>query len=175
MDRRPLGQVHVSPRRLLDPVDRPPPPEDRRHIPSRPGFLQGLGHEAVHPRVLGEVGVDERGGFKLADSQPRGQPERFDPINHAEVDRLGHSPLVVVDLGFGHLEDLRGDGGMDVDVFPEGADQRGVLGIVREDTQLDLRIVGRDHTPPRETGDERLTDLTAVIGLDRDILQVGVG
>ena len=43
-----------------------------------------------------------------------------------------------------------------------------------EDPQLDLRVVGRQEQPAGLARDERLADLAAVLGADRNILEVGV-
>ena len=48
-----------------------------------------------------------------------------------------------------------------------------LAGDVREDSQLDLRAVGRERLVPR-LGDERGADLAAELGADRDRLQVRV-
>ncbi len=56
----------------------------------------------------------------------------------------------------------------------EGPAQGGIVGIMSENPQLDLRVIGRQEPPAGPARDECLADLTAVLGADRDILQVGV-
>ena len=62
-----------------------------------------------------------------------------------------------------------------VDVFAvaERVDQRLLPGEVRQDAQLDLRVVGRDQHVAR-LGDERAPDLAADVGPDRNVLQVRI-
>ena len=43
------------------------------------------------PGVFLEIGVDERGRLGLGDPQPARQAEGAQPIDHAEIDRLGHA------------------------------------------------------------------------------------
>ena len=50
----------------------------------------------------------------------------------------------------------------------------GVLRIVGEDPQLDLRVVGGQQLPARLAGDERRADFAAFLGADGDVLQVRV-
>ena len=56
----------------------------------------------------------------------------------------------------------------------EGPDQRRVAREVGQDAQLDLRVVGRQEPPAGSPGHERLADLPAVLGADRNVLEVGV-
>src|SRR5205823_11165957 len=62
-----------------------------------------------------------------------------------------------------------------VDVLPafERVAQRRLAGDVREDAQLDLRVVGGEQFVTR-LGDERGADLTPQLGADRDRLEVRV-
>ena len=48
------------------------------------------------------------------------------------------------------------------------------VGDVGQHAQLDLAVVGRDQLVPA-LGDEGRADLAALLGADRDVLQVGVG
>ncbi len=56
----------------------------------------------------------------------------------------------------------------------EGPAQRRVVGIMGQDPQLDLRVIGRQELPARAARDERLADLAALLGADRDVLEVRV-
>ena len=74
----------------------------------------------------------------------------------------------------GHAEDLARGEGVDVFAAAEGVDEQRVLGEVREQAQLDLRVVGGEqHVAGR--GDEGGADLAAELGADGDVLQVRVG
>ena len=80
----------------------------------------------------------------------------------------------LVDRRLVNAEDPRGHRLVDVAVLREGPAQRRIVGVMGEDPQLDLRVVGRQEPPARPARDERLADLAAVLGADRDVLQVGV-
>ncbi len=49
-----------------------------------------------------------------------------------------------------------------------------VFGKMRQDTQLDLGIIGHQQRPAGEARNERLADLLAVLGADRDVLEVRI-
>src|SRR5690606_20250940 len=89
-------------------------------------------------------------------------------------DHLGSVALLTGDLVEGDLVDLRGDGAVDVLPFAESGDEGRVLREVREDAQLDLRVVGGDERAPRR-GVERAPDLAPNVGADRDVLKVRIG
>ena len=63
-----------------------------------------------------------------------------------------------------------------MDVLPgaEGRQHALVVGHVRHDAQLDLRVVHREQHVPRR-GDEALADAAPLLGADGDVLQVRVG
>ena len=63
---------------------------------------------------------------------------------------------------------------MNVGSVRECRDHCGVAGYVREQAQLDLRIVGVDQHAPR-CGNEVFAQLTPFIGAYRDILKVRLG
>ena len=73
-----------------------------------------------------------------------------------------------------HAEDLAGDERVDVVVAFEGGAHGGVLRVVGEDAQLDLRVVGGEQLPAGLAGDEGRADFAAFLGADRDVLQVRV-
>ena len=56
---------------------------------------------------------------------------------------------------------------------PERLGERFIVGQVRQDAQLDLRIVGRNQHVPG-VRDERAADLASKLGANRDVLQVRV-
>src|SRR5207302_9148192 len=68
---------------------------------------------------------------------------------------------------------LRGGRGVDVLAARERLPQLRLAGDVREDAQLDLRVVRRDESVAL-LGDERGADLAAELRADRDRLQVRV-
>src|SRR5690606_36121445 len=108
-----------------------------------------------------------------ADAQLPGQAPGAHAVHEAEVDRLGGATLVGTHLLQRQAEDLGGGGTVDVLAALEGAQQALVAAEVGHDAQLDLRVVAGDHLPPRR-GDEGGADAAAVLGADRDVLQVRV-
>ena len=73
-----------------------------------------------------------------------------------------------------HAEDLAGGHGVDVEAVAEGLLQRLDVGDMGEQAQLDLGVVGAQQHMAL-LGDEGLADAPALLGPDRDVLQVGVG
>ena len=73
-----------------------------------------------------------------------------------------------------HAEHLGRGRAVDVLAARERLAQLRLARDVREDPQLDLRVVGREQ-PVALLGDERRADLAAELGADRDRLQVRVG
>ena len=67
------------------------------------------------------------------------------------------------------LKTARGRARVDVFVLSEGFEHHLVSGDVRQQAQLDLRIVGREQNVP-VGGDERAADAAAHLGADRDVL-----
>ena len=63
---------------------------------------------------------------------------------------------------------------MDVEAVAEGFLERGNVGDLGEQPQLDLRIVGGDELVAGR-GDEGAPDLAALLGADRNVLQIGLG
>ena len=62
---------------------------------------------------------------------------------------------------------------VDVDAIAKCVDQRAVAGQMREDAELDLRIVGGNQHVVR-LGDKRAPDLAAKRRPNRNVLQVGI-
>src|SRR5690606_14202128 len=133
----------------------------------------GVFHVAQHARVAGEVAVDTVLGLLAIDTDRLGQAEGAHAVDQAEVDRLGTAPLVGGDLLQRYAEHLGGGGAVHVQTLAEGIEQALVLGQVRHDAQLDLRIV-RGHDAVARGGDEGLADAPPLGGADRDVLQVRV-
>ena len=83
---------------------------------------------------------------------------------HRRRDVLGRDP-----------EDLGPDEAVQVLARAERLDEPLVAGEVRHDPHLDLRVVGRHQRLEAVADDEELADAPALLGADRDVLQVGVG
>ena len=101
------------------------------------------------------------------------EAERGDAVDDPEVDHLRDVALVLRQRRLVLAEHLRRGRGVDVVAARERLPQLRLAGDVREDAQLDLRVVGRDEPVPL-LGDERGADLAAELGADRDRLQVRV-
>jgi hypothetical protein len=67
------------------------------------------------------------------------------PVDDAEVDRLGAAPVAGRDRIDRHAEDARSSRRVEVLAARERLDEPLVAGEVREDAQLDLRVVGSHH------------------------------
>ena len=107
------------------------------------------------------------------DLEVLGEAERRDPVDDPEVDHLRDRALRRGQLGRLDAEHLGRGRRVDVLAALERLAQLRLAGDVREDPQLDLRVVGREQLVPR-LGDERGADLAAELGADRDRLQVRV-
>ena len=139
--------------------------------------LAALGEGAVderpHPRMAREVVADVLLRDLLVDLGRLRQPERGHAIEDGVVGALGDRTLERRDRGRGDLEHLRGGPRVDVLAASERLDQRRLLGQMREDPQLDLRIVRRNELPPRFR-DERLANPAPELGADRDVHEIRI-
>ena len=120
--------------------------------------------------VSPEVFVDEVLRLVARHPHARGQAEVAHAIGDAEVEHLRDIPLLLRHLALGDAEAQRRGPSMDVDAFTERLRELGVAGHMREDAQLDLRVV-RGHE--REIGvarDERAPDAPAERRTDGDVL-----
>ncbi|KAG1323019.1 hypothetical protein G6F63_013160 [Rhizopus arrhizus] len=143
------------------------------HIALVAGLLAHPLHEVAHARVAAEVQRHVVLRLATVDAQVAGQAERAHAVHQAEVDRLGGTTFVR-----GHFlqrapEHLGGGVTVHVGALLAGAHQARVLGQVGHDPQLDLRIVGRQQLAALRRH-ERAADAAAVLGADRDVLQVRV-
>src|SRR5919204_1964589 len=127
---------------------------------------------AANARVRLEVVLDEVVRLFARDAQPPREPEVAHAVGDPEVHLLRRATLVARDPIARDTEDERGRPGMDVVVRAERLEESGVVGDVREDAQLDLRVVRRDEDGPRLTGHERAADAPAERRADRDVLEV---
>src|SRR5690606_10223211 len=121
-----------------------------------------------------EVVLDVGGCFLARYRELTRETEAGYAIDDAEIDRLGAATNHRVHVLDGNVEHLAGGHRVDVDAIMEGLSQCGNVGDVREETQLDLRIVGGNEDVAW-CSDEGLANLATFLGADRDILQVGIG
>ena len=113
-------------------------------------------------------------GFLLVDAELLREAERRQAVDDAEVDGLGGAAMLGVLRHGPDAENFLGGARVNVLAGAKCFDQHGVLGEMREDAQLDLRIVGGEQRPAG-IGDERGANLAAELGAHGNILQVGIG
>ena len=73
-----------------------------------------------------------------------------------------------------NAENLRSGQSVNVVAAAEGFDQQRVPGEVRQQAQLDLRVIG-SHQHMARFSDESCANLAAQFGADGNVLQVGIG
>ena len=120
---------------------------------------------------LGEVRVDVLLGFFPRNPEALSETVGLHPVEQAEVDHLRRTPLVRRHRVRVDVVDSRRRRRVNIEVLFERVDESRVVREMGEDAQLDLRVVGdQEHAP--FVRDERLPDRTALLGPDRDVLQV---
>ncbi len=150
------------------------PAERRLHVAVGAAEALGRFHVVADAGIALEIGLDVLAGLLLRDAELGRQAEGGDAVDDAEIDRLGLAPDHRVHALDRDAEHLGGGNGVDVVAVAEGALQRLDVGDMRQQAQLDLRIVGRQQGAAF-LGDEGLADLAALLGAHRDVLQVGIG
>ena len=106
-------------------------------------------------------------------SQLRGEPEGGDSVDDAEVDGLGAIARFLVHLFDGDAEDFARGERVDVDVFRVGAHQQRIAAEMREQPQLNLRVVGGKQLGARG-GDESGANFAAELGADGNVLEIRI-
>ncbi len=124
-------------------------------------------------RETGEVRIDELLRLLHRDTRLLRQRLRAHAIEQAKVHALSKRTLIGRYLIERHVQYFRGGGA--VDVLPGGkrGAQAGIVGDVRGDAQLHLRVVGGDHHVTL-LDDEGPAHFAAQLGADGDVLQIGV-
>ena len=92
-----------------------------------------------------EVGVDELLRLVGRDAEPGGEAPGVHPVGEAVVHGLRAPAHLGVDVLRRQAEDRRGGGGVDVEPGVERLTEPGVSREVREDAELDLRVVGHEQ------------------------------
>jgi hypothetical protein len=101
------------------------------------------------------------------------QAEGAHAVDQAEVDRLGARRSLPVTSSSGLAEDFGSGRAVDVGAMAERAQQARILGQMRHDPQLDLRIVAATILQPG--GATKAVRMRRPLGADRDVLQVRIG
>ncbi len=141
------------------------------------GGLDAFEHEFMDGREAEVVGGDEGLGGGEGDAfDASGESLGADAVDDAEVDDFGLCALLFGDFVEGDVEDFGGDGSVDVFVVLEGAEECGFEGVVGEDAEFDLGVVGgKEEVVLGVGGDESGADAGALVGSDGDILEVWIG
>src|SRR5262249_38167623 len=113
------------------------------------------------------------GGLRAGDVERAREAEIGLAVREAVVDRLGDAALLGRDFLARHAEYFGGGLRVDVDAIAERRRQQRIARQVREDAQLDLRVVGRDQNVARRR-DKAATDLHAEVAADRNVLEIGI-
>ena len=103
-----------------------------------------------------------------------GEPKCRLAVEDAKVHRLGDAPHRRCDVGRRHAADGRRGPRVDILAGGESGPHRRIAGEMREDPELDLRVVGGYESPARLARQERRADLLP-FGCPRgDVLQIRV-
>ena len=119
-----------------------------------------------------EIVVDNLLGFGAGDPQPGREPEGRDAVQDPEIGCLGVAALVGRHLLGCLVVDFCRRDGMDILAVQEGVDHDRVVGEVRHQSQLDLRVVGRQEQTSG-IGYEGTAYAAALFLAYRNVLQVG--
>ena len=139
------------------------------------GLGDGLVQVSAHAGVRLEVAVDHLAGLGHGDVQRLGESEGLLAVDDAEVHRLGAAAQLRCHRLHRQTEDARGRGGVEIRPGVECRHQVLVAGQMREQAQLDLRVVRRQEQLARPQRHEATADLAAELGAHGNVLQVRVG
>jgi len=148
--------------------------EQREHVAVLLGEGFGLLHVVADAGKTLEVFPDIGACLLALDAELVGEPKCRDAVDDAEIDRLG-APAHLARHAFHRNAEHFGSGhGVNVEAVAERLLQGLDICDLGQQPQLDLRIVGGDELHSRRRY-KRAPDLAALLGADRDILQVGLG
>ena len=92
-------------------------------------------------------------------------------VENAKIDRLGHAPHVAVHDALVHTKHFHGGAHMDVLPGAEGFDEHWITAHMRQEAELDLRVVSQ-HVP--RCSHEGSAHLPPKFGTNGDVLQIGI-
>ena len=173
IDRRALGErsrvgiagVHVRDRSLAA--------EQRRRETTLAHLRDGLSDELLHASVQLEIRSDVLFGLLAIDAQRSRQSKWRLPVHDPEVHRLGVAPHLGSHHQWRHAEDFGGRSRVNIFAAAKCVHQNRIVRHVRQQAQLDLRIV-RHHQLPAFARHKGGANLTAQRGADRNILQIRI-
>ena len=151
-----------------------PPPEQRLDVALRAARRLRRVHVGANAGEALEVALDVGAGLRALDAELIGETEGRDAVDDAEIDRLGAAAHVARHRCHRHREHFRRRHRVDVVAAREGLLQLRDVGDVRQQPQLDLRIVGR-HQHVARRRDEGRADLAPRLVAHRYVLQVRLG
>src|SRR5207237_1305748 len=150
-----------------------PPAEERLDEPLVTRLFDGAIQPGANPGKAFEIVLDECLRFGERDAELSGERECALPINRREIDRLGARTHVA---GHGGLTNPQHHGGglaMDVAATLKCRYKGRVIGKMRQQAELDLRVIGGEQQVARRR-DERAPNLATATRADGDVLQVRV-
>ena len=100
---------------------------------------------AADAGIFFKVCVDKLFRLALLDAQLLRQPEGREPVDNAKVHRLGAAAVFGVNQHGRHAKDLRSRERMNVIAAAESLRQQRVFREMRQQAQLDLRIVSGEQ------------------------------
>ena len=148
--------------------------EHRRDVARLTCFGDDLVHEGAHAGVALEVAADVVAGFLARDVQVAREAEVADAVDDAEVDGLRMAAQLRRDFLQGDAEDLGGRARVDVLAALERIDEVLVARHVREQAQLDLRVVGRQKVVVSLARLKQRADHAPFLRAHGDVLEVRV-
>ena len=171
--RHPFGSASNLPVAAVQFRHQAPPsvhrPDDSRGAP----FCERPIDERAHAGEPGKVGIDEVLRDLLGHADVLREAEGGLAIEQRVVHHFRLAPGLVAIARAVRSEDLQGRLLVKVGPAPERFDQEFVTGHMREDAELDLRIVRRDQHVAGFR-DEGAPDLASELGPDGDVLQVRI-
>ncbi len=173
VDGRPLGESALVRVAALDVRNGPHPAKERAHRTLLARLLQCPFYECFNACVAGKIPFDISPGLSLRNAQLRGKAECRNPVNDAKIDRLRPSTRHLVHgLGW-NAKDFTSRKCMNINVFRVGLPQQRIAAEMRQQAQLNLRVVGREQLCPRRSS-KCGPNLPAQLGADGNVLQIRV-
>src|SRR5205085_9406094 len=116
---------------------------------------------------------DERARLRMGDLQLPGEGVRTLPVDGGEVDRFRARTHLRRDAVHRHVKDQCRCLSVDIAASLKCLNERGIAGQVREDPELDLRVVGADEEPAASRN-EAASNVAAELAPYRNVLQVWI-
>ena len=149
--------------------------EDGLGIPGGAGRLHALLEVVAHPAEPFEVTVAQSRRLGPGDPELAGQPEGREAVGQAVADRLRLRAHRRIHRIGAHPEHPGSDEVVQILAGVERLDQALILGEVRHDAHLDLRVVGGQQGLEAVPGDEDVADPLPFGGAHGDVLEVRLG